>query len=130
MHTRKRIISTILTIALVISMISMIPPLEVLAAAPSININIPTVGYIDTEFVVTGEANYEQSRIDIVHIAIYEDSSKKNGVWCYREEGLHAREVDFELDVGELFTWGDTIWSVNQDSDIPVTLSALIVVRF
>ena len=118
MKIRNRILSFLLSIAFFISVFSGFPLMEVSAAKPNCDITIPSVVYIGDQFVIEGEATYNKSKIDIVNIAIYENDSMSNGVWCFRKVGLNARSFDFQ-ESAKLFEWGDIIDSVNPNSTNP-----------
>ncbi len=118
MKKKGRLLSFFLAVLMFASVLTAFPPLEIGAAAPGGSITIPKVGFIGEKLVIEGTVKSNGSPIDIVNIAIYKDSTRSVGVWCFRKEGLNASSFNLGTKA-KLFEWGDEVESVNPDSTNP-----------
>ena len=104
----KKFLSFLLAfVMMATTFVGVIPPLEVSAAAPDCDFDSVTKAYYGDEFEFEGEAQYDGSRIDIVHVDIHDANDGSQGVSYYRETGLRAKSFDYS-DI-DSFTVGDVI---------------------
>ena len=115
----KRFLSFVLAFVMVFTtVIQALPPLEVKAAKPTGGAILPTEIYDGDEFIFSGVTNANGSKIDIVNIGMYKDSTMAEGITYFRQEDINQNQYDFEDEVPS-FTWGDTLETVNENSTNP-----------